>query len=176
MTRKQSLGSGAGALVVALLLAWQLGWFSSEDKFVAELKTLAAAPPSDDTRNAMRDLMRSRFEGTTPEQRQAMFEQMAPVFMPMIFQRFESEYDRFMAMSPQERNKELDRRIDEMEKRNPGGRGAPFGGNASPAQVDSFRKKMLDWTTPDQRAKFEDGMRMMNDRRKQRGLQPMMGP
>ena len=36
--------------------------------------------------------------------------------------------------------------------------------------MDEFRKKMLAWTTPEQRAKFENGIQMFNDRRKERGL------
>ena len=34
--------------------------------------------------------------------------------------------------------------------------------------MDEFRKKMLDYTTPEQRAKFDSGMQMFNDRRKAR--------
>ena len=35
---------------------------------------------------------------------------------------------------------------------------------------------MLDWTTPDQRAKFENGIRLMNDRMQQRGFDPLPAP
>jgi hypothetical protein len=31
---------------------------------------------------------------------------------------------------------------------------------------------MLDWITPDQRAKFQSGMQMFSDRMKQRGMTP----
>jgi hypothetical protein len=93
---------------------------------------------------------------------------------------FEAQYDKFMAMSPAERTKELDKRIDEMEaqRRNGGGQGGgpPGGGgprNVDPKKMDEFRKKMNAWTTPEQRAKFENGIRMFNDRRKERGLEPI---
>jgi Spy/CpxP family protein refolding chaperone len=42
-----------------------------------------------------------------------------------------------------------------------------------PKRAEAMRKKMLDWTTPEQRAKFEHGMELMNERREQRGLPPM---
>ena len=48
--------------------------------------------------------------------------------------------------------------------------GAPPGPPPSPEKVDEFFKKMNDWTTPDQRAKFETILGMYNDRRKERGL------
>jgi hypothetical protein len=35
---------------------------------------------------------------------------------------------------------------------------------------------MLDYTTPEQRAKFENGIQMFNDRRKERGLPPVGPP
>jgi Spy/CpxP family protein refolding chaperone len=41
--------------------------------------------------------------------------------------------------------------------------------------MDEFRKKMLDYTTPEQRAKFENGIQIFNERRKERGLPPV-GP
>ena len=45
-----------------------------------------------------------------------------------------------------------------------------------PKKMDEFRKKMLDYTTPEQRAKFESGIQMFNDRRKARGLEPVGPP
>jgi hypothetical protein len=55
--------------------------------------------------------------------------------------------------------------------------GGPGGGGGrpqmDPKKMDEFRKKMLGWTTPEQRSKFENGMKMFNDRRIERGLQPM---
>ncbi len=59
-----------------------------------------------------------------------MFEQMAPIFIPLMASRFEQEYDKFMALSEADRNKELDMRIDEMAKR-----GGPGAGGGRPAGV-----------------------------------------
>lgn len=182
MSRKQkTMAAFGGAVALALAAAWAWGLFATEEEqFIAEIKDLAQKPASEENRDAMRSAMRQRFEGMSPEQRRATFEQMAPVFIPMMAARFESEYDKFMALSPEERQRELDKRIDEMEKARANGQGPPRGGPGDPQpsgqQIDEFRKKMLDWTTPDQRAKFENGMMMMNERREERGLPPLERP
>jgi hypothetical protein len=102
-----------------------------------------------------------------------------PIFVPMMARQFEKRYDEFMKLSPEEQRKELDKRIDEMKAR--GGAGGPGGGsgrrggprNIDPKKAEQFRKKMLDWTTPEQRAKFENGIGAMNDRLKERGMDPL---
>jgi hypothetical protein len=97
----------------------------------------------------------------------------------MFMKQFEQRYDEFMAMSPEEQQKKLDEEIDKLEAR--GGAGAGRGGGGGPPNVDpkkaaEFMKKMNAWTTPQQRAKFENGVRMFNERRKERGLAPVGGP
>jgi hypothetical protein len=106
------------------------------------------------------------------EQRMAMFEQMAPFIVPMFMKQFEKRYDEFMAMSPDEQRRELDKRIDEMQSR--GDQGGPGGNrpNIDPKKMGEFQKKMIAWTTPDQRAKFDNGMQMFADRMRERGLNP----
>ncbi len=42
--------------------------------------------------------------------------------------------------------------------------------------MDEFRKKMLDWITPEQRGKFQNGVQLFNNRLKQRGMAPVGGP
>ena len=106
-----------------------------------------------------------------------------PIFVPMMAKQFEKRYDEFMAMSPEQQRAELDKRIDEMKARGgPGGPGGPGGGgnggrrgppNMDPKKAEQFRKKMLDWTTPEQRAKFENGINLMNGRLKERGMDPL---
>lgn len=168
---------GGVALVLLLLAgAWWLGWFHREDPLVAEVKELAAQPQSKDNDKAMRDMMRERMQGLSEEQRMAMFEKMAPIFIPLMASRFEQEYDKFMAKSEEERNRELDKRIAEMKRRG----GPPSGGggrpNIDPKKIDEFRKKMLDWVTPEQRGKFQNGMQMFNDRLQAQGMQPVGPP
>jgi hypothetical protein len=150
-----------------------------EDPIVAEVKELAAQPQSKDNDNAMRDMMRERMQGLSEEQRMAMFEKMAPIFIPLMAARFEQEYDKFMAMSEEERNKELDKRIAEMKRRGGTPAGGRGGGGRAPnidPKLDEFRKKMLDWVTPDQRGKFQNGMKMFNDRLQSQGMQPVGPP
>jgi hypothetical protein len=179
-----------GALVVACLIwAWAFGWFEggksySDDPKVAELQQEIAenAPKmeqlSDQERRAQGEQFRQRMEGLTDEQRMAVIETGMAIWVPMMSRRFEQEYDKFMAMSPEEQRKALDKRIDEMEARGKGGgRGPGRGGpNMDPKRAEAMRKKMLDWTTPEQRAKFEQGFERFNARREERGLAPVPGP
>jgi hypothetical protein len=168
---------GVTALVVLIFAAWVWGWLDtgqySDDPKVAELERLRDAnitqgePPRE-----FREEMRTKMEGLSEEQRMAFFESSMPIFVPLMAKRFEEEYDKFVELSPEEQRKKLDERIDQMEK----GGGPGPGGNRPPIdqkKMNEIAKKMLDWTTPEQRTKFENGMRMMNDRRKARGLQPM---
>jgi hypothetical protein len=172
-------GGVTAALLLALAAAWWLGWFKSEDPLVAEIRAAAAEPENEERGEAVRDMFRERTEGMTDEQRMQFFEQMAPVFVPIMMARFEAEYDEFMALSEEERNRKLDERIDEMQRRGgmpgAGGRG---GGpqNMDPAAAEAMRKKMLDWVTPEQRGKFQNGVAMFNNRLQERGLPPINMP
>lgn len=179
----------AGLIVVVLLWSWSFGWFNgkdySDDPVVAELEKLRdenvpkMAQLSDAERRAQRDAFGERMKGLNEEQRMAFFESSMPIFVPMMAKQFEKRYDEFMAMSPEEQRKELDKRIDEMKARGgPGGPGGPGSGrggrpNLDPKKAEQFRKKMLDWTTPEQRAKFENGINIMNGRLKERGMDPL---
>ena len=75
-------------------------------------------------------------------------------------------------MSPKERQAALDKIIDSMGNWSQQGGGAGGNGarNIDAKQMDSFRKKMLDWTSPDQRSDMEAVGKMMEDRRQERGL------
>jgi Spy/CpxP family protein refolding chaperone len=181
---KRKIG-GVGALIAVLVaVAWWLGWFSkAEDPLVAKTRQLVATPQTEQTpqqRTDLRDAWRDRFQGLNEEQRMALFEQMAPIFMPLMMRQFETRYDEFMAMTPEQQRAELDKRIDEMQKRNPSGQGGgQFGGSRpqmAPEKAAEFQKKMLAWTTPEQRAKFQNGMMMFANRMKERGLNPPQMP
>jgi hypothetical protein len=105
----------------------------------------------------------------------------------------------FFELPPEKRKEALDRHIDNFEKMRRGmeqrfaqgggrpggggpggggrGPGGPGGGrNADPARRASFAKRMLDNTTPDQRAQMGEFMRQMQDRRGERGMPAMPGP
>jgi hypothetical protein len=186
----RNLTAVAALIVACLVWAWAFGWFEggkaySDDPQVAELQKQIEenAPkfqqlPRDEQRS-QGEAFRQRMEGMTEEQRLMVMESAMAIWIPMAAKQFEQRYDQFMAMSPEEQRKELDKRIDEMEARGgPGGRGGGRGGrpDIDPKRADAMRKKMLDWTTPDQRAKFENGIQRLNNRRKERGLPPMPGP
>lgn len=171
-------------IVVALLLAlaWQRGWFEREAPEIAELREIAAQPPTKEKEQAVRNTVREQMQAIpTDEGRRNYFETAAPILIPMMAMQFEANYDQFMKMSAEEQRKELDKRIDEMEARRKSGQpqGPPRpadGGNRppmDPKRADEMQKKMIAYTTPQQRAKFEDGMRRFNERRKERGLEPL---
>jgi alkanesulfonate monooxygenase SsuD/methylene tetrahydromethanopterin reductase-like flavin-dependent oxidoreductase (luciferase family) len=188
------VGRGVAAVAaLALLLAgaWWMGWLGGPavdpqvQQLVEEVRERNAQqqasggdtpPPSPG-----REEFRQRMEGLSEEQRASFFQQSVPIFAAMMEKRF----DAFLAMSPEEQRREMDKRIDEMEaarrkasqagEKRPDGPpgGGPWGGD--PKRADEMRKKMLDMTTPEQRAKFETVMNMFNERRQQRGLEPV-GP
>jgi hypothetical protein len=72
----------------------------------------------------------------------------------------------------------------DMEKRRasgdrpPGPPGPPGGGrgNMDAGQRDQFQKRMLDNTSPTERAMFSEYFKDMESRRKERGLPPLGGP
>jgi hypothetical protein len=178
-------------LVVALVAtggAWGLGWFGHEDSELDEIKEMIAdGPPSKEQGEAIRQVIDKKTAGMTEDQKGAYLrETMMPLFMSMMAKRFSEEYDKLMAMSEEDRNRELDRRIDEMKTRRrppgaPGGPGGPGGGRPpgpppSAEQMNSFRVKMLDIVSPDQRAKMEGGMKLMQARMKERGITAPPGP
>ncbi|QDU87840.1 hypothetical protein Pla175_12070 [Pirellulimonas nuda] len=190
--QKPWLMRGGAVALGGLVLAWMLGWIDgsllaskySSDPAVAELQRLSdeaiqAGVPKDD---AQRQAFRQRIEGLTDAQRREFFTSSQPKFTLMM----ERKLNDFFALSPAEQRRELDAEIDRMEagKSNgkgkgggPGGAGdrGAFGGEISPEKRDEMRKRKLDATTPELRAKFETRLDMLNERRAKRGLEPM-GP
>jgi hypothetical protein len=178
--------AGAVALFAVLWATGLLGGGDDLDPEVRELVDLSkqrvseGRPDSPQDREAQADLFRARMESFTPDQRMSFMQQAMPLFATMM----EKRIDQFLALSPKEQQAEMDKRINEMEarrkqagggQRGPGGPGGPMGFGGDPKQADAMRKRMLDSTTPEQRAKFEAMMGMFNDRRRQRGLDPI-GP
>ncbi len=188
--KKSEVGGIVAVAMLALLVAWYYGWFEgkaySDDPQVAALEKerdanvdkLVNMPEAE--RRSQGEAFRKQMEGLSPDQRMAFMESSMAVFVPLMAKQFEKTYDDFMALSPEEQRRELDKRIDDMEKRGGqgGGGGSGRGGppNMDPKKMDEFRKKMLDYTTPEQRAKFENGIQIFNDRRKERGLPPVGPP
>ncbi|MBI2827633.1 MAG: hypothetical protein HYX69_23400 [Planctomycetia bacterium] len=142
--------------------------------------------------------LREEFEKLTPEQRQEMMKTPPP-----FAQRFQKDIEEYFALPAEKRREFLDRQIDQMEARRkemqqmfaaggfgrpggggsgqgnarPGGGGAGSGGQPrfDPQRGSEMRKRMLDMTTPEQRAQFSEFARAMSDRRKERGMPPIGG-
>ena len=185
---KRTIAGGIALLGMLLAAAWWMGWLDGESADITQIKQLAVQPPSEDRDKQMREVVREKMQGMTPEQRQSYFESMAPVFIPLMAMQFEQRYDAHMAKSPEEQRKALDQVIDQMENGRRGAQqqqqsrppGQAGGGGArrtmDPKKADEMRKKMLAYVTPQQRSKFDNGIQMLNQRRKERGLEPIKPP
>ena len=126
----------------------------------------------------------------------------------MFVSRMEQRIDRVLSLPAEERDEELDKQIDEWDRRiaswekkrqqentaakgengdnqanNNGNAGGTTAGNekkksgrrrgwmnASKEQRDTWRRELLSKTTPEQRAKWHEYRRLMDERRKERGL------
>jgi len=146
----------------------------------AELFTAEAANlPPEERAEKFRQL-REESEKLAPESRQALADEGR--------KRFEAELDRYRAMSPEEKARYLDERIDRAERARqnrqangaggpnaaggpPGGRGAGLGTE----DRDRRRKQRLDNSTPEFRAKMDQFIHDMQARRQQRGLPASSG-
>ena len=173
--------ASAAVVVAALLIgAWAFGFFAankySDDPQVAEMQKLREEAfrrgerPSDAQQQEFRDRIRE----LTPEQRREFFTSMGPRFAPMMARRL----DEFFDLPREEQLQRIDQDIDRMEAMRADGQGGPpwaGRGQMTQQQRDEMMKRMLDNTTPELRSKFEKRLKMMNDRRVERGLEPV-GP
>ncbi|MGI9430047.1 MAG: hypothetical protein ACR2NM_15410 [Bythopirellula sp.] len=178
--------SVAAACALACCAAWAMGWFAdgqySDDPEVAKLEKLRdeVLDKGNEERRAAGTQLRDAMKNMTEQQRSSFIESSMPVFVRMGATYMEKRFDEFLAMSPEQQQLEMDKKIDEQlsreKKRNAAGggdrsrRGPP---KMSAEKMDEFRKKMQDWTTPEQRAKFHTVISMYNSRREERGLEPV---
>jgi hypothetical protein len=147
-----------------------------KELFTADATKLAAEQRSDKFRQ-----LREATDKLSPDQRKQLASEGQ--------KRFEDELDRYRKMSPEEKRKYLDERIDRMERarRNAAQRatqpssvsaaapvrpGGPPGGwqNLSAEERERRRKQRLDSSTPEFRAKMDQFFRDLQARRQQRGL------
>lgn len=201
--RRIAFGVGSGLALVAIAAAIYFWWPKGRDPQVERMLTLAnqlrgdqesALPEAD--RERLRGEMRTMGEGLTEAQRrefgQAMFDSRRAEFTQRI--------DDYFALPEDQRNAYLDDQIqqfEEMRKRwqanadrsgdgrggrgGRGGWGGPWGGGGrgpggDRENRDSWRRAMLDRTSPEERAKFMAYMEAVNERRKELGLPPMGPP
>jgi len=176
MNKKKYVLAGGFVLILILGAGWAMGFFEGTDPQIAELEKMRdenlsnrGGRPDEGFREKVREL--------SDEQRQQFFESSRPIFQQMMIQRM----DRFFALPPEEQQQELDQWIDRMEERRQqraadGGRGDGGNrGNQSGGDRDQRRKARLDSSTPEMRAKMDRFMDQMNDRREERGLEPVRG-
>jgi hypothetical protein len=167
--------TGILALVLAVVAGWAFGFFDATDPEVAELQQLRdeALNLGDEERRTQFQDLRQRVEGLSEDQRQAFRESSRGGFREAMTQRM----NEFFEMPPQVQTERLDEMIDNMQQRPPnqnqGGLGR--GGDMTADQRDQRGKQRLDRSTPEMRAKMDRFRDMLNDRRQQRGLDPVEG-
>ncbi len=174
------------AVMLALVVGagWALGFFGQPDPEVAELQKLRNEAferrdqMNDEQRRAQFQEIRQRVDGLSESQQRQFREGGRERFQQMMFERMNEFFD----MTPEEQAERLDEMIDRMEERranrdqNGGGRpGGGRGGDMTAAQRDQRSKERLDRSTPEMRAKMERFRDMMNQRREERGLEPVRG-
>ncbi len=176
MNKKHAL-SATVILVLLVGLAWAL--FSGEDAELAEAKQMRdelfqkADTMSTEERHAGREAIRERMQDFSPDQRREFGQGMRQFFMQRV--------DKLLAMSPEVQTQEIDKMIDRMEEMrgNREARGddrrGNRGGDMSSAERDQRRKQRLDRSTPEMRAKMDAMKDLINQRREDRGLEPIEG-
>jgi hypothetical protein len=188
MDRKK-IGIGAAVLVLLAGAAWALGYFSGTDPQVAELQKFRDESfqrmdqMSDEERRAQFQEFRTRVDALSDDQRREFFESGREFFQQRMLERM----DHFFALPPDEQKKDLDEQIDRMEQwrkqraanpeqgRGGGPGGQARGGGRGPRGGGGGGKGRLDRSTPEMRAKMARYRDMMNERRKERGLEPIEG-
>lgn len=135
---------------------------------------------SDEEREKLRQQLRDKMEKLTEEQRRQVFQSFREEFHWRMRERIKE----YHALSPKEKVAHLDEQIDRMERyrsrfrnrdfasRGPRGRRRPSGPEADERRQQR-RREMLTHTTPQERAEFTAYFNDLNERREERGLEPM---
>jgi TolA-binding protein len=175
--------------VATLLLIVGVGWAASflgdRDPKLAELEQMRderfkqAAEMSDEQRQAQREQFREKIHDLSDDQRRQFFEKSRGQFQQFAMQRM----NEFFAKSPEQQRESLDKMIDRMEEHRQGrearGDGPRGGGNPranrTPQARDQRRKERLDRSTPEMRSMRDTFRDLLNQRRQERGLEPIQG-
>jgi hypothetical protein len=183
--KKSAIGITVLALVT-LLAGWLFGWFS-EDPAIAEVRQMQAklgdTNMKDTDRRALMQQIRTKMDSFSPDVRRNLWENNRQAFE----QRMDKHVSDLLAMSKADRNKALDADIDRMQKRqaeaqanpqnNPGvNANNPQQRNRGQALSDDQRvdrmKNRLDRSSPEARAMRQAYVQMLDQRMKERGIQP----
>ncbi|AMV25398.1 hypothetical protein VT84_13435 [Gemmata sp. SH-PL17] len=183
--------------VIMLLVIGGIVWAARPDPHLARAKELQSELFGSGAKNLSAEERKARFTEYREQVKHLSADQKWELSAPAR-ERQKAEMERYFALSPKEKIKYLDERIDRSEKARkereqkaaqgagrPGGGG--FGGGPSGAQkgapggapgkaprsseeLEKRRKESLARTTPEERAHADQFRKEMNDRRKQRGL------
>ena len=180
------------ALVLVAVGGWAAGLFDGTDPKVAELEQLRdesfkrADDLSDEERRVQMEGFREKVQDLNEDQRREFMESSRPIMQQFFIRQMHN----FFEKTPEEQQADLDQWIDRMEQfrkareaagNQDGPGGGPGGGpgnrqNLSPQQRDQWAKQMLDRTSPELRAMATTFFSMLNERRQERGLEPIEGP
>ena len=171
MNKKNAI---TATVILALLAALAWAFFPSEDPKLAEAKQMRdelfqkVDSMNPQQMRAGREAIREKTRDFTQSQRRAFGRGMRQFMMNKV--------DNLLALPPEQQTQELDKWIDRMEemRKNHEPRG-DRGANLTQAERDQRRKQRLDRTTPQMRAKMDRMKDLINQRREQRGLEPIEG-
>ncbi len=119
---KNRITGGVVTFAFLLVVAWAFGYFEnnySDDPQVAAVEKLRDdkfSEPNTMTDEQMRaagDQLKNQAANLSSEQKKSLWESSMPIFMPMMMKRAEQEMDRFLALSPDEQRREMDKKIDQ---------------------------------------------------------------
>jgi len=174
-------------LLILLLGGWAL--WAREDPQLAKVRALRQQIENEDLsredRRALFGQMREAMEALPQETREALFAERRKVWE----QRERERMREFFALPKAQQIAQIDKRLDEQKKRDqrrqaegrgtggggprgPGGNGGPPGGGFGGRGGDPSQrsKSYLDNSDPENRAQRGEYRRMMDDRRRQRGM------
>ena len=205
MNRKFWLRAGIGSVALLLLAAvgW-LVWSMLPDREVEAAKELFTQVRNPEISAEERDRLRTELRAMTENLNEGQREQVFREFGQSMRRQFTERIDKYFELPEDQRVAYLDEQIREMEKWRQareanrgeggngrggqaggpgrGGPGGPPGGDRRGNRGDdgsgmSGRRRMLDRTSAEERAKFTEYMQAMQERREQLGLPPMrFGP
>jgi hypothetical protein len=180
----------AAGILAALLLCVFLYWMFRPNPQLTKVKEMRRELVADTSRNLSPQERRARLEALRKEQAKltsAERKQLADEGR----KRRKAAMEHYATLSKAEKNKVLDQQIDrmqamrrQMQQANANGRGNvngfgfPQGGagpGPSPEERERRRKEMLDSTTPEERAQFDQYRKDLQARMTQRGIAPTSG-
>ncbi len=172
--------AGLGLAAALLLAAWLLGYFErndgmSADPRVAELQQAMQSPGS-----AGEKRLWKMYEQLTPAQQK----EFGSWKMLMSLPKQEQKLRDFFALPPEEQWAQIDREIDAAEAKrrqaatSPAKGGTPSKGKQTgvsdnPQRIMAMKQEWTANASPELRSMMERRIRMLNQRREQRGLGPL---